>query len=143
MPTPIEKATAYLLKLEADRTAAIAERKEKAQQAILIKARLEGFREAIEIFGLDIPPGDTEVDTYKFWREKRRDIRQMIIKELSFSGRAMTKVQIAKAIDYIPERTEAALKRLESAGKIIQNRDGHWEVVDPMGTPSQPDNQAS
>jgi hypothetical protein len=41
----------------------------------------------------------------------------------------MTKVQIVKAIDYIPEGTEAALKRLENTGEIVQNRDGHWEAV--------------
>jgi hypothetical protein len=41
----------------------------------------------------------------------------------------MTTQQIAKAIDYIPERTETVLKRLENAGKIIQNRDGLWDVV--------------
>jgi hypothetical protein len=55
----------------------------------------------------------------------------------------MSREQIAKAIDYIPEGTEAALKRLESAGKIVQNRDGHWEAVaitvaQPNGTPIRP-----
>jgi hypothetical protein len=61
----------------------------------------------------------------------------------------MTIQQIAKAIDYIPERTEAALKRLESEGKIIQNRDGLWEVVVITGasldslTPRGLDNETS
>lgn len=109
--------------------AAIAVSKEKAQEAMLIKAREEGFREAIEIFGLNINLRDTEVETCPIFRKKRRDIRQMITKELSFSSKGMTKAQIARAIDYIPERTEAALKRLESSGKIMQNRDGHWELV--------------
>ena len=108
--------------------AAIAVNEEKVREAMLIKARQEGFREAMEIFGLSITP-NSEVESGKFLREKRRDIRQMIIKELSFSGKAMSREQIAKAIDYIPEGTEAALKRLESAGKIVQNRDGHWEAV--------------
>jgi hypothetical protein len=128
MSTAIEKATAFLSKLEADRMAAIAVSEEKMREAMLIKAREEGFREAMEIFGLSIS-FDSEVQTRKFHRENRRDIPQMIIKELSFSGKAMSREQIAKAIDYIPEGTEAALKRLESAGKIVQNRDGHWEAV--------------
>ena len=128
MSTPIEKATAFLSKLEADRVAAMAVSEEKVREAMLIKARQEGFREAMEIFGLSITP-DAEVNMGKFVRGKRRDIRQMIVKELSFSGKAMSREQIAKAIDYIPEGTEAALKRLESAGKIVQNRDGHWEAA--------------
>jgi hypothetical protein len=41
----------------------------------------------------------------------------------------MTKEQIAKVIDYMPERTEVALKRLEDAGRLIKNRDGSWEAV--------------
>jgi hypothetical protein len=128
MSTPMEKATAFLSKLEVDRVAAIAASEEKVREAMLIKARGEGFREAMEIFRLSIIP-DAEVEIGKLFRGKRRDIRQMIIKELSFSGKAMSREQIAKAIDYIPEGTEAALKRLESAGKIVQNRDGHWEAV--------------
>jgi hypothetical protein len=102
---------------------------EKVREAMLIKARQEGFREAMEIFGLSVTPDAEVVDMGKFVRGKRRDIRQMIIKELSFSGKAMSREQIAKAIDYLSEGTEAALKRLESAGKIVQNRDGHWEAV--------------
>jgi|SRR6516162_4088308 len=133
MPTPMEKATAYLSKLEDDRAAALAASKEKALEAMLIKAREEGFKEAMEIFGsnvtADVTSNNIEVETRERHRRKRRDIRQIIIKELSYSGEAMTIQQIAKAIDYIPERTEAALKRLESEGKIIQNRDGLWEVV--------------
>jgi hypothetical protein len=129
----MEKATAYLSKLEADRAAALAASKEKALEAMLIKAREEGFKEAMEIFGSNVPANvtsnDIEVETHKRHRRKRRDIRQIIIKELSYSGKAMTTQQIAKAIDYLPERTEAALKRLESEGKIIRNRDGLWEVV--------------
>ena len=133
MPTPMEKATAYLSKLEADRAAALAASKEKALEAMLIKAREEGFKEAMEIFGsnvtANVTSNDIEVETHKRHRRKRRDIRQIIIKELSYSGKAMTTQQIAKAIDYLLERTEAALKRLESEGKIIRNRDGLWEVV--------------
>jgi hypothetical protein len=62
-------------------------------------------------------------------KRRLRDIRQMIIQELSYSAKAMTTRQIAKAIDYLPDRTEAALKRLQNEGKTVQNRDGLWEVV--------------
>jgi hypothetical protein len=41
----------------------------------------------------------------------------------------MTTRQIAKAIDYLPDRTETALKRLRDEGKTVQHRDGLWEVV--------------
>jgi uncharacterized protein YfkK (UPF0435 family) len=125
MPTPLEKATTYLSKLGADRMAATAVSEQKAQEAVLIKAREEGFRDAMEIFGVN----DPEVRIDKSPREKSRDIHQMIMQELTFSSRGMPKDQIAKAIDYISERTEAALKRLQSAGGVTQNRDGHWEIA--------------
>jgi len=133
MPNPMEKATAYLCKLKADRMAAMELSKEKELEAMLIKAREEGFREAMEIFELNstpaIAPNDIEVQNHKLHRRKRRDIRQMIIQELSYSAKAMTTRQISKAIDYLQERTEIVLKRLENEGKITQNRDGSWEVV--------------
>jgi hypothetical protein len=138
MPTSMEKATAYLSKLEDDRAAALAASKEKALEAMLIKAREQGFREAMEIFEVNVASSvtsnDIERETDQRHKRKRRDIRQMIIKELSYLGREMTTQQIAKAIDYIPERTEAVLKRLENAGKIIQNRDGVWDVVVTPGS---------
>jgi hypothetical protein len=133
MSNPMERATAYLSKLEADRMAALELSKEKALEAMLIKAREEGFREAVEIFGLnidhDVAPNDIEIETDKSHKRRRRDIRQMIFKELSYSAKAMTIRQIAKAIDYLPERTETALRRLANEGKIAQNQDGLWEVV--------------
>lgn len=128
LPNPMERAAAYLVKLQADRTAAVAASEEKAREAMLIKAREEGFREAMEIFGATIARDETEEELGKTHRARRRDTRQLIVKELSFSGKRMTKGEIAKAIDYIPEGTEAALKRLEAAG-VVQNRDGHWELV--------------
>jgi hypothetical protein len=128
MSIPLEEAAAYLLKLEADRAAALAASEEKVREAMLIKAREDGFREAMEIFGLTISLKETEGKPVETRRERRRDIRQLIIKELSFSGKSMTKHQIAKAINYIPEKTEAALKRLETSG-AVQNRDGYWEVI--------------
>jgi hypothetical protein len=38
----------------------------------------------------------------------------------------MTTTQIAKAIAYIPERTETVLKRLEKGGKVAQIENGRW-----------------
>ena len=43
----MEKAAAYLQELEADRLAAIAVSEEKSEEAKLIKARQEGFRQAM------------------------------------------------------------------------------------------------
>jgi hypothetical protein len=51
---------------------------------------------------------------------------------LSYSAKEMTTRQIAKAIDYLPDRTEAALKRLQNEG-TVRNRDGLWEVVVTSG----------
>lgn len=44
----------------------------------------------------------------------------------------MTKNQITNSIGYIPERTEAALRRLEGVGQITKNRDGLWEAAVTM-----------
>ena len=133
MSNPMEKATAYLSKLEADRMAAMELSKEKELEAMLIKAREEGFREAMGIFGLNntlnIAHNHLEAANHKTHRRKRRDIRQMIMQELSYSAKAMTTRQIAKAIDYLPDRTETALKWLRDEGKTVQRRDGLWEVV--------------
>ena len=138
MPDLMEKATAYLSKLEADRMAAMELSKEKALEALLIKAREEGFRKAMEIFGVnvafDVASDTVSVETDQSHKRRRRDIRQMIIKELSYSGKAMTTKQIAKAIDYLQERTEVAVKRLESEGKLIRNSSGLWEVSVIAGT---------
>jgi len=141
MPNPMERAAAYLSKLKADRMAAMELSKEKELEAMLIKAREEGFREAMEIIGSNITPtiapNDIEVENHTLYRRKRRDIQQMIIQELSYSAKAMTTRQIAKAIDYLQERTETVLKRLENEGKIAQSRDGLWEIV--VVTGARPD----
>jgi hypothetical protein len=129
MSTPAEKAAAYLARLEADRRDAIAVSEAKAEEAKLIKARQEGFREALEILELQISTDNTEAEPVKSLSRRRRNIPQLIIQELSFSGKPMAKQQIAKAIDYLPWQTEKALKRLESSEKIVQNKDGRWEVV--------------
>jgi hypothetical protein len=128
MSTPAEEAAAYLTRLEAGRKAAIALSEAKAEEAKLIKARQEGFEEALEILGLQISAGNTEVESVKSLTPSRRNIRQLIIRELTFSGKAMTKEHIAKSIEYLPTQTERALRRLENSGKV-QNTDGRWEVV--------------
>ena len=139
MSTPVEKAVAYLTRLEADRRAALAVSEAKAEEAKLLKARLEGFEEALEILGVQISLDVIEVEPNKAL-PRRRNIPQLILRELSFSGKAMAKDQIAKAIDYLPFQTERALKRLASSGKIVQNSEGRWEVVTP--TPAQPNGHA-
>jgi len=139
MSTPAEKAAAYLTRLEADRRAALAVSEAKAEEAKLIKARMEGFEEAVEILGVQTSLSVIEVMHNKA-PLRRRNIPQLILRELSFSGKAMAKEQIAKAIDYLPFQTERALKRLASSGKIVQNSDGRWEVVTP--TPVQSNGHA-
>ena len=130
MSAPIEKALAYLDALEADRRAALALSEQKAQEARLIKARQEGFQAAMEMLGWAIPAGEVVPDSDRPARRRtRRDIAQLILRELSFSGEAMTTIQIAKAIDYHPERTEASLKRLEEAGQVLRNGEGRWAVA--------------
>ena len=50
MSNPMEKAAAYLSKLEADRMAAMELSNQKELEAMLLKAREKGFREAMQIF---------------------------------------------------------------------------------------------
>ena len=133
MSNLMEKAAAYLSELEADRMAAMELSKQKELEAMLLKAREEGFREAMEIFSSNAinksSYNSIKEQTDEGHKRRRRDIRQMITKELSYSAKAMTTRQIAKAIDYLPDLTEAALKRLQNEGKTVQNPDGLWEVV--------------
>ena len=141
MVNPIAEASAYLDKLEADRLAAIALSEQKAEEARLIKARQEGFRAAMEILTNAPSISDCQLPVEKTGRRRpRRDIIQLILREFSFSGQPMATGQIAKAIDYIPERTETALKRLESEGKVIRNEQGRWttaiSTVSDKRTPS-------
>jgi hypothetical protein len=56
------------------------------------------------------------------------------LRELSFSGQAMTTAQIAKAINYIPERTETALERMAKDGQVVRNEAGRW-AIGLAGTP--------
>jgi hypothetical protein len=100
---------------------------QKAEEARLIAARLEGFRAALDIFAGASPVEFHELQSEKPGpRRRRRDISDLIVRELSFSGQEMTTTQIAKAIAYIPERTETVLKRLEKGGKVVQIENGRW-----------------
>jgi hypothetical protein len=139
MSTSIERVLAYLDTLEADRRAALALSEQKAEEARLIKARQEGFRAAMEMFGTAISTGDAASDVAASGaaesgpkepgrRRVRRPIRELILRELSFSGQAMTAAQIAKAIDYLPERTETALQRLEESSQVLRNAGGRWAI---------------
>jgi hypothetical protein len=149
MSTSIERVRAYLDTLEADRRSALALSEQKAEEARLIKARQEGFRAAMEMLGTAISAGDAASDTAASGaaasgaaasgaaasdpnepgrRRVRRQIRELILRELSFSGQAMTAAQIAKAIDYLPERTEMALQRMEESGQVLRNAGGRWAI---------------
>src|SRR5215470_10386329 len=108
----LETARAYLDALEADRQSALALSKEKAEEAKLLRARLEGFRAAIEMLGGHIPeanagvsddppaPAAKGVTEAARKRRSRRNIPELIVRELSFSGEAMTAREIAKGIGY-------------------------------------------
>jgi len=134
----LERARAYLDTLEADRQAALTLSEQKAEEAKLIKARQEGFRAAIEMLGGEIATGDVGIDPYReepVRRRVRRPIREMILRELSFCGHEMTTAQIARAIDYMPERTETALERLERDGQVLRNK-GRWTIgTAPLAQP--------
>jgi hypothetical protein len=145
---PIEQALAYLDALEADRKAALAFSEQKAEEAKLIKARQEGFRAALDILRGETSAGDavSGKDREPFTdhrgdgekasgpqeprrRRGRRPIPQLILRALSFSGQPMTTAQIAKAIEYLPDRTEAALERMESTDQVLRNKEGRWAIV--------------
>lgn len=137
MSTPIQKALAYLDTLEADRRMALTLSEQKAEEAKLIKARQEGFQAAMEMLGLAIPAGNAASDPLPSpparpkeprRRRVRRHIRELILRELSFSGQMMTATQIAKAIDYQTERTEIALQRMEETGQVLRNAEGRWAI---------------
>ena len=138
-----EEALAYLDALEADRKAALALSVQKAEEAKLIMARQEGFQAAMEILGSGISVRQTEAGTrvkepvrhggadhkVRVQRRGRRPIRQLIARELSFSGQVMTVNQIAKAIEYNPAGTAKALERMEAAGQVLRDQDGRWAVA--------------
>jgi hypothetical protein len=123
---PFERARAYLAGLEADRQAALTLSEQKAEEAKLIKARQEGFQAAMAMLGGEISVADGGAHPKEPGRRRgRRPIRQMILRELSFSGQAMTAAQIARAIDYLPERTQTALERMEKDGQV-RSEDDRW-----------------
>jgi DNA-binding transcriptional ArsR family regulator len=132
MTEPLARARQYLDALEADRQAALAASAQKAEEAKLIKARQEGFEAAMQMLG-----GQTRTDRIESLpeanepgaRRTRRHIPELILRELSFSGQAVTARQIAKAIDYTLEGTEKALKRLEKGGQVLCNDGGRWAIA--------------
>jgi hypothetical protein len=133
-----ERARAYLDRLETDRRAALAVSEQKAEEAKLIKARQEGFQAALAMLRRENVVADAAEAARALEgparRRGRRPIRQLILRELSFSGQAMTAAQIARAIDYDPERTETALERLEKSGQLLRNEEGHWAISIPAFT---------
>jgi DNA-binding transcriptional ArsR family regulator len=139
MPELLKQARGYLDALEADRQAALTLSAQKAEEAELIQARLEGFRAAMEMLGRQVPVGNGKIglsDERKppGRRRTRRRIPELIVRELSFSGQAMTARQIADVVDYNLERTETALKRLEKDGSVIRDEDGRW-AISPTALP--------
>jgi hypothetical protein len=135
MPELIERARAFLDALEADRQAALALSREKAEEAKLIEARLEGFRAAMQILcgqPLTTPPQSAketdETGPHSAGRRTRRRIPDLILRELSFSGQPMTARQIAKAIEYTLERTETALSRMEKDGQVHRDEGDRWST---------------
>jgi hypothetical protein len=129
MSISLEKARAYLETLEAERRAALALSEQKAEEARLMKARAEGFQAAMEILAGEIDGGSARSGKREPARRRvRRPIRQLILRELSFSGRTMSVTQIAKAIDYHSGRTETALRRMEAAGQLVRSGEGRWAI---------------
>jgi len=129
----LERARAYLAGLEADRQVALALSEQKAEEAKLIKARQEGFQAAMTMLGGANSVGNAGPHFNSHPKEPgrrrgRRPIRQMILRELSFSGQTMTAAQIARAIDYYPERTEMALGHMEKDGQVFRSEGDRWAI---------------
>jgi hypothetical protein len=117
--------------MEADRQMALALSEQKAEEAKLIKARQEGFQAAMEILWGQTSAevvGSSPETKEPSRRRTRRRIPELIHRELSYSGQAMTVRQIAKAIDYNLERTEIVVKRMEEAGQLLRNEAGQWAI---------------
>lgn len=141
MPESTERARAFLDALEADRQAALALSREKAEEARLIEARLEGFRAAMQILcgqplvATNQSASETdEPGPHSAGRRARRRIPELIVRELSFSGQPMTARQIAMAIEYTLERTETALSRMEKDGQVHRDEADRWSIG--MATPA-------
>ena len=97
----------------------------------MIKARQEGFQAAMEILGgeVSVRHAEAELEVAEPVRRRGRpSIRQLILRELSFSGQTMRIAGIAKAIGCKAEQTETALRRMESAGQALRNEEGRWAI---------------
>jgi|SRR5215469_4035756 len=147
MPELLERARAYLDALEVDRLAALAASEQAAAEAKLLQARLEGFQAALKMFGRHSPDGeigvsdDTRIPPAKEdtepvrTRRTRRNIPELVTRELSFSGQPMTARQIANAIEYTLERTETALSRMEKHGQVHRDEGERWAIGALSSTP--------
>jgi hypothetical protein len=142
----LQRARAYLSGLEADRNAALALSEQKAEEAKLIKARQEGFQAALQLFSGKLLPAIARRERRELSADRRghgerasqpqetrrrrvrRPIREMIFRELSFSGQVVTAAQIAKAVNYTPERTERVLTRMERDGRVVRDEAGRWAI---------------
>ena len=136
---------AYLAGLEADRQTALVLSEQKAEEAKLIKARQDGFQAALALLGKTYAGNDSSGKDRELaadprgaddWaaaeeqprRRGRRAIRELILRELSFSGQPMTAAQIAKAIEYLADRTEIALERMQQDGQVVRSEAGRWSI---------------
>jgi hypothetical protein len=147
LETLLEKARAFLEGLEAEKQAALALSEEKAQEAKLIQSRQEGFRDAMELFGRGTsvahirpePPANETIPGTQEPRKRRgrRPIRAVILREMAFTGEGMTAAQIARAIDYIPDRTEIALERMKKNGQVVRSQEGRWAIRDSISAHTQ------
>ena len=140
----LQPARAYRAGLEADRQTALALSEQKAEEAKLFKARQEGFQAALALLGKASAGTVIGKGRRAFRRSARRDdrataeeprrrrgrrpIRELIVRELSFSGQPMTAAQIAKAIEYLADRTEIALERMEQDGQVVRSEAGRWSI---------------
>jgi hypothetical protein len=145
MKEPLKQAYAFLDALEAERQAALALSAQKAEEAKLIQARLDGFRHAMKMLSRQVPVGNGNIGSSDEpaaptakgvteaarKRRTRRNIPEVIVCELSLSGQAMTARQIAEGIGYNLERTEMALERLKQAGRLLCDG-GRWAIA-PSG----------
>jgi ribosomal 50S subunit-associated protein YjgA (DUF615 family) len=84
----------------------------------------------MEMLGTAISAGDATPDPREPGRRRAcRHIPKLILRELSFSGQAMTAAQIVKAIDDHPEQTETALQRMEEARQVLKNDGRRWAMA--------------
>src|SRR5580692_9516334 len=139
----LERARAYLAGLEADRQTALALSEQKAEEAKLIKARQEGFQAALALLGetsagndssgkdrelaADPRGGDDRAAAEEQPRRRgRRPIRELILRELSFSGQGEI-IMILRSEP--PHRLVVERLQMHHRGTTIQAQDGRDIIV--------------